>query len=69
MRRRSYRSIKERELSSLLCGRIPMTALVQTFAVAEYLNFHRAAQAPGTSPLSVSARIKGAGRRPWHHHL
>ncbi|NPD16657.1 LysR family transcriptional regulator [Xinfangfangia sp. D13-10-4-6] len=35
-----------------------MTALVQTLAVAEYLSFHRAALALGTSQSSVSARIK-----------
>src|SRR3546814_20940388 len=38
--------------------RIPMVALVQTLAVAEYLSFHRAALALGTSQSSVSARIK-----------
>lgn len=35
-----------------------MAALVQTLAVAEYLSFHRAALALGTSQSSVSARIK-----------
>lgn len=35
-----------------------MTALVQTIAVAEYLSFHRAARALGTSQSSVSARVK-----------
>src|SRR3546814_14028449 len=35
-----------------------MVALVQTLAVAEYLSFHRAALAVGTSQSSVSARIK-----------
>ncbi|MGI6247307.1 MAG: LysR family transcriptional regulator [Pseudochelatococcus sp.] len=43
---------------SLLCGRIPMAALVQMLAVSEYLSFHRAAKALGTSQSSVSARIK-----------
>src|SRR3546814_19945646 len=38
--------------------RIPMVALVQTLAVAEYLSFHRAALALGTNQSSVSARIK-----------
>ena len=37
---------------------IPMVALVQTLAVAQYLSFHRAALALGTSQSSVSARIK-----------
>lgn len=35
-----------------------MVALVQTLAVAEYLSFHRAALALGTSQSSVSARIR-----------
>ncbi len=35
-----------------------MVALIQTLAVAEYLSFHRAALALGTSQSSVSARIK-----------
>lgn len=39
-------------------GRIPMAALIHTLAVAEYLSFHRAAQALGTSQSSISARIK-----------
>ncbi len=45
-------------LSSLRGGRFPMIVLVQTLAVAEYLSFHRAALALGTSQSSVSARIK-----------
>ena len=39
-------------------GRIPMAALIQTLAVAEYLNFHHAAKALGISQSSVSARIR-----------
>lgn len=35
-----------------------MTALIQALAVAEYLNFRRAARALGISQSSVSARIK-----------
>jgi DNA-binding transcriptional LysR family regulator len=46
----------ERSLSR--CGRFPMVALIQMLAVAEYLSFHRAALALGTSQSSVSARIK-----------
>lgn len=38
--------------------RIPMVALIQTLAVAEYLSFHRAAKALGTSQSSVSLRIR-----------
>lgn len=57
MRRRSFKS-NEPHLLPLLRGRIPMTALVQTLAVAEYLSFHRAARALGTSQSSVSARVK-----------
>nr|WP_278501041.1 LysR family transcriptional regulator [Brucella intermedia] len=42
----------------LLDGRIPMASLIQTLAVAEYLSFHRAANALGVSQSSVSARIR-----------
>jgi DNA-binding transcriptional LysR family regulator len=35
-----------------------MAALIQTLAVAEYLSFHRAALALGTSQSSVSSRVK-----------
>lgn len=35
-----------------------MTSFIQTLAVAEYLSFHQAALALGTSQSSVSARIK-----------
>ncbi|HLP67703.1 MAG TPA: LysR family transcriptional regulator [Rhizobium sp.] len=57
MRRRSKnaQAQKPQELSG---GRIPMIALVQTLAVAEYLSFYRAALALGTSQSSVSTRIK-----------
>lgn len=59
MRRRNLK--EERPISSLPSlrnGRIPMTALVQTLAVAEYLSFYRAARALETSQSSVSARVK-----------
>lgn len=42
----------------LLHGRIPMASLIQTLAVAEYLNFRHAASAVGVSQSSVSARVK-----------
>lgn len=42
----------------LLGGRIPMASLIQTLAVAEYLNFYHAANALGVAQSSVSARIK-----------
>ena len=42
----------------MLGSRIPLTSLIQTLAVAEYLSFCRAAQALGTSQSSVSARIR-----------
>jgi DNA-binding transcriptional LysR family regulator len=58
MRRRRLTDTPPNKLPTLLCGRIPMTALVQTLAVSEYLSFHRAAQALGTSQSSVSARVK-----------
>lgn len=58
MRRRLRKASDPEEPSQLLRGRVPMAALVQTLAVAEYLSFHRAAQALGTSQSSVSARVK-----------
>src|SRR5574344_1933559 len=42
----------------LLSGRVPMMTLVHTLAVAEYLNFRHAANAPGVAQSSVSARVK-----------
>lgn len=41
-----------------LGARIPLVSLIQTLAVAEHLNFNRAAQALGISQSSVSARIR-----------
>ncbi len=41
-----------------LGSRIPLASLIQTLAVAEYLNFRHAANALRVSPSSVSARIK-----------
>lgn len=58
MRRRLVKDNSSHQSPRLSVGRIPMVALVQTLAVAEYLSFHRAAQALGTSQSSVSARIK-----------
>ncbi|MEH3036035.1 MAG: LysR family transcriptional regulator [Sphingomonas adhaesiva] len=40
-------------------GRISLTSLIQTLAVAEFLNFHHAANALGVTQSSVSTRIKG----------
>lgn len=57
MRRRSSKSAEGGSVS-LPRHRIPMVALVHMLAVAEYLSFHRAAVALGTSQSSVSARIK-----------
>jgi len=45
-------------MRSLLGNRIPLTALIQVLAVAEYLNFRHAANSLGISQSSVSARIK-----------
>lgn len=56
--RRRLRKASDRTQPLLLRGRIPMTALVQTLAVAEYLSVHRAARALGTSQFSVSRRVK-----------
>lgn len=58
MRRRNFRAQRPDKLAQLTAGRIPMVALIQMLAVAEYLSFHRAALALGTSQSSVSARIK-----------
>lgn len=44
--------------SSLLGSRIPLSSLIQTLAVAEYLNFRHAANRLGVSQSSVSTRIK-----------
>lgn len=35
-----------------------MVALIQTLAVAEYLNFRHAANAPGVAQSSINARVK-----------
>jgi DNA-binding transcriptional LysR family regulator len=43
---------------TLLGSRIPLASLIQTLAVAEYLNFRHAANALGVSLSSVSARVK-----------
>ena len=58
MRRRRGNSHGAEGVTAIPGGRIPMIALVQTLAVAEYLSFHRAALALGTSQSSVSTRIK-----------
>lgn len=58
MRRRSLEHTPSWRPSLLLGGRVPMAALLQTLAVAEYLNFRHAANALGVSQSSVSARIK-----------
>ena len=43
---------------SPLGARIPLASLIQTLAVAEYLNIRHAANALGVSQSSVSARVK-----------
>ncbi|WJS87170.1 LysR family transcriptional regulator [Paracoccus sp. TOH] len=45
-------------MPTALGSRIPMTSLIQTLAVAEYLNFRHAANALGVAQSSVSARVK-----------
>lgn len=57
MRRRLRKPADLEIPSPLLRGRVPMAALIQTFAVAEHLNFH-AANVLGVAQSSVSARIK-----------
>lgn len=58
MRRRQGRFSDHDQSSKLLGGRVPITALIQTCAVAEHLNFRHAAKALGVSLSSVSARVK-----------
>ena len=41
-----------------LGSRIPLVSLIQTLAVAEYLNIRHAANALGVSQSSVSVRVK-----------
>ncbi|MDW6023336.1 LysR family transcriptional regulator [Mesorhizobium sp. BAC0120] len=47
-------------MGSADCARIahPLASLIQTLAVAEYLNFRHAASALGAAQSSVSARVK-----------
>lgn len=59
MRRyRSNSSEHRKERLASLGFRIPLVALIQTVAVAEHLNFHRAARTLGVSQSSVSSRIR-----------
>lgn len=58
MRRRGKITAGQYESSALFCGRIPMTSLIHTLAVAQHLSFQHAALTLGTSQSSVSARIK-----------
>lgn len=58
MRRSPNKHPDAGQLPCRLSRRIPMVALIQTLAVAEYLNFRHAADALGVSQSSVSARIR-----------
>ncbi|BCH20966.1 LysR family transcriptional regulator [Mesorhizobium sp. L-8-3] len=59
MRRRKLSDMPQMPANPLpLGGRIPMTSLIQTLAVAEHLNFRHAANALGVTQSSVSARVK-----------
>lgn len=58
MRKRQSKSRHGEKVAAISSGRFPMTALIQTLAVAEYLNFRHAANALGVSLSSVSARVK-----------
>ncbi|WP_281804250.1 LysR family transcriptional regulator [Methylocystis echinoides] len=49
---------RQRGVPSYLGSRIPLASLIQTLAVAEYLNFRHAANALGVAQSSVSARVK-----------
>src|SRR5215471_14709955 len=60
MRRRQSAPMNDRQwgVPTSLGSRIPLASLIQTLAVAEYLNFRHAANALGVSLSSVSARVK-----------
>ncbi|QFG37659.1 LysR family transcriptional regulator [Paracoccus pantotrophus] len=58
MRRRHLKYAQLDRSSQILGGRIPLASLIQTLAVAEYLNFRHAANALGVAQSSVSARVK-----------
>lgn len=58
MRRRRSKALGEERVITIAGGRIPMVALIQTLAVAEYLSFRGAAHALGTNQSSVSLRIR-----------
>lgn len=58
MRRRRLKDAQLDRSSQILGGRIPLASLIQTLAVAEYLNFRHAANALGVAQSSVSARVK-----------
>lgn len=60
MRRRRSTPIVDRQwgVPTALGSRIPLVSLIQTLAVAEYLNFRHAANALGVAQSSVSARVK-----------
>ena len=59
-RRQQSTSLTHRQwgMPTALGSRIPMASLIQTLAVAEYLNFRHAASALGVAQSSVSARVK-----------
>lgn len=59
MRRRSHNTQTLRgEQIKMLGGRIPLTSLIHTLAVARSLSFYRAANTLGVSQSSVSTRIR-----------
>ncbi len=59
-RRKQSTSLTDRQwgVPTALGSRIPLASLIQTIAVAEYLNFRHAANALGVAQSSVSARVK-----------
>lgn len=58
MRRQRSNRAETRMRLRLLGGRIPIASLIQTLAVAEYLNIRHAANALGVAQSGVSARVK-----------
>ena len=53
------RAQNKRSVTGVKSGQISLTSLIQLLTVAEYLNFHHAANVLGTTQSSVSTRIKG----------
>lgn len=58
MRRRSFNDTPSEQGSLLRRGRIPLTTLIQTLAVAEHMSFRHAASVLGVAQSCVSRRVR-----------